>query len=281
MIPYVPFAGIPAGNFYEAPRYCEVESENPADYYSLRIDSPAAPEHSGTCGLIGVYPVECAWDDLVRSSNVGAGDDILIPQDLVVPSGKTLTMNEGATLRADGYDDSNRGNDLYKNEITVHGTLDVNGSPGNPVRFVSAVEPQSEGDWYGIHVKGGSVAQIDGADIQHAVYGTVFQTEDATSHIKFSAFSNNQNRDILAGAGGLSFPVSFEENAITIGGGIGIELQSVVSGATLSKNVLTGDGASSSGIELGLFTTDQQPVIAENTISLDFHTRQCANVTPS
>lgn len=45
------------GNFSEDPRFCG--GQNPEEPYTLREDSPCAPDNNPDCGLIGAWPVGC------------------------------------------------------------------------------------------------------------------------------------------------------------------------------------------------------------------------------
>jgi len=54
------------GNISEDPLFCmETSSLSP---WTLQSDSPCAPEHSGGCGLIGAWPVDCAPTPVEPSS---------------------------------------------------------------------------------------------------------------------------------------------------------------------------------------------------------------------
>ena len=55
------------GNISEDPLFCDA----PNGDFTLRIDSPCAPAHSGGCGLIGVLPVGCG-PTAVKSTTWGA-----------------------------------------------------------------------------------------------------------------------------------------------------------------------------------------------------------------
>ena len=124
--------------------------ESTVQAWTHRIDSEVAKGNNGWEERIGAFGVECAWDTLLYNATLLGGESALVLEDVIVPSGKTLTLGAGSSLIFDPDDDSSQGLSGYQglNELTVSGNLDVNGTSGNLVQFVSSAA-SDEGDSIG------------------------------------------------------------------------------------------------------------------------------------
>jgi cysteine-rich repeat protein len=117
-----------------------------------------------------------------------AGSPYILQGDVTIPNGAFLTIEAGVTVQAQSTSDSQMtGLDTSRVELTVAGTLTVNGTAGNPVLFRST--STTSGTWYGIVVAAGATAAtIDYAQIQDARYdlqtsapGTVLDASHVTT----------------------------------------------------------------------------------------------------
>ncbi len=113
----------------------------------------------------------------VTTSGTLTGDEtwsgvIVLTGDVTVPAGVTLTIAEGATIKAvPQSDDRFGGVDTSRIELIIQGTLDLQGSAVLPVTFTSnRVLPAvpTAGDWYGIRL-------LDTADSTVAVHDAVIE----------------------------------------------------------------------------------------------------------
>ncbi len=109
--------------------------------------------------------------------------------DLTITSGTTLTINPGTELHFDpGVN------------LTVNGTLNVQGTANDPTIFTSINQNPSTSDWYGIKVYG--AASINHAIVEYANRGIYFYS-GATGTVSNSTFKDNTygiysyNSDIL------------------------------------------------------------------------------------
>ena len=249
------------------PIFCDAK-EAPVAKYSHRIDSAIAPGNNGWSEMVGAYGMECAWGTLQYDATLLSNESALVLEDVTVPTGKTLTMGPGSALEFDEDDNSSGGASSTENELIVNGTLDVNGTSGNHVEFVSAKTSQAAGDWERIEIKSGGEATIDYAVVKHGTIGVKYGSNEA-GHIKNSIFSDNESYDVLIGSpGAAQNDVTVSDNTITVGGGSGIELWTdYVDGTIVENNTISGSSASSNGIVFNTYSTGTTPIVKGNTIT--------------
>lgn len=248
-------------NISEDALFCN-SRESVVGKYTLRIDSPCTDGNSPWGAQIGAKSVECAWGALVRpTTNLKADEAVTVLEDLTIPSGKTLTMQEGASLKFDDDDTTPPGGNDSENELLVVGTLDVNGTATKPVRFTSFLTAASEGSWAGIIGKSGGHVDIDHADIQYAKTGVASESGVNILKILNSALANNQVSDVTA-AGNSQAVITITANNLTVGSGSGIVV--LASQATVNGNMVTGNEATTYGIDLEAESANQ--IVSGNTV---------------
>lgn len=215
---------------------------------------------------IGAFPVSCMYGTLQRDATYTAGGTLDFPGDAVVPDTTDLTLGAGTILDIADSDGEGGGTDTEKVELIVEdgGTLTVQGSSQYPALFRSTAA--SEGDWYGVRVKSGGAASIEHADFQDATFAVVYQGPEA-GEIAYSTFSDNEILDIYAGSGEEDMDLSIAHNTFTVGGGSGIQLEVVVTGASIDANVINGNNSSTAGIKDVTMTSGETPTYSGNTIS--------------
>src|SRR3954470_16944881 len=81
-----------------------------------------------------------------------AGSPYIVQGDITVPAGASLTIEAGTVVQFASGDTQASGQDPTRTELTVRGTLMVNGTAAQPVQFVGATS--SPGAWYGLVVDG-------------------------------------------------------------------------------------------------------------------------------
>lgn len=174
---------------------------------------------------------------------------------LVVPAGVSLTINPGVTLL---FDDSG----IYS--LNVWGTLIVNGSAENPVRFDSIKATPAAGDWGSIYLGAGSLATLNHALIEHggaltaALYAEGSQVSFNAGEIGWSAGHGLLARDtditltdsaihdsalegVRVVAATRPFAATLSGNTIARSQGYAVNL---VAGAFLSQVDVAGNGGS-------------------------------------
>ncbi|MBP2680192.1 MAG: hypothetical protein H6Q78_55 [Candidatus Krumholzibacteriota bacterium] len=100
--------------------------------------------------------------------------DVFVFGDVVVGSGKELTIDSGTDVHMWPDDLSGGGGDTSRIELDVAGQLAVDGTAQNPVVFQSwdgSDETPDPGAWFGIWVSDGSKATIEHCTIRDAVTG--------------------------------------------------------------------------------------------------------------
>ncbi|NNF08147.1 MAG: T9SS type A sorting domain-containing protein [Candidatus Eisenbacteria bacterium] len=181
-----------SNNSSDDPLFCG--SQEGTSEYTLRMDSPAVAGNNTWSEDIGPFGVECAFGTLARDTEVAEGVEVLVLEDVTVPSGKTLTIGSNAKFSFDEDDDSSGGNDTSENELIISGTLDVNGTSGNEVEFISAVTSPAEAEWYGLRVTAGTT-NIDNAIIKNAENG--LSISGGSTYIDSVSFSSNLSYDVI------------------------------------------------------------------------------------
>ncbi|WKE66617.1 right-handed parallel beta-helix repeat-containing protein [Gallaecimonas kandeliae] len=132
--------------------------------------------------LLCLINIEVSAETFTSNTTIAAGEHSYT-DDLIVPSGITLTIESGAILRFD----SGR-----KLQIDAGGYLIIQGTEQAPVLFTSSTA--SPGSWQGITVNGersdGGDIQISYATIEYANYGVYF-SQGAKADITHSVIRNN------------------------------------------------------------------------------------------
>ena len=88
-------------------------------------------------------------------SNETWSGTVTVTGDIIVPSGVTLTIDPGTTVRFSALsDDTRSGEDLSLCELIVYGVLNAPGTEIAPITFTSTSAFPSQTDWYGIRILG-------------------------------------------------------------------------------------------------------------------------------
>jgi len=105
------------------------------------------------------------WSGLM--SNVVWSGDVYVVGDIVVDAGSMLTVRRGTTVRFARGDDRRGGEDPFRSELVVMGTLEIN----DEVTLTSAEDHPRPGDWYGIRVIDRGTVRARRGVIEYAQYG--------------------------------------------------------------------------------------------------------------
>lgn len=97
-----------------------------------------------------------------------AGSPYIVQGDITVPATTTLTIQAGVELRFPFGDAMGAGVDTSRTELTVHGSLVVQGTAAEPVLMHADGSP-SAGAWYGVRIASDAqAADVDHLQLQHA-----------------------------------------------------------------------------------------------------------------
>lgn len=130
-----------------------------------------------------------------------AGSPYLIQGDIIVPSGAFLTMQAGTQVQFASFDGQAGGLDTLRVELTVEGTLNINGTAASPV-ILTGQGGSLAGSWYGVVVNAPAAAVvISHANISGTIYAIYSSAAGNVLQVSSSTISSCQNAGINVLAG--------------------------------------------------------------------------------
>ena len=190
-----------------------------------------------------------------------AGDIQVITDDARVPVGATLTIQPGAIVKFKDY---------YV-DLNVEGTLNANGTSGQPILFTSyrddtggdtngdgGASSPAAGNWGKIELKAGSAASIDYAQIRYGGYATTGEVivDSSNVTIAHSTISDTLTHGVRVVASNPT--LTGNTYARNTGAAISMDLASnpAVSGVTLTNNGVNGLQVDSGTMNVNGFWND-------------------------
>ncbi len=134
-----------------------------------------------------------AGGNLSTQTWTAANSPYTLQGDVTVIAGATLTIEPGVVVQAASSSDAqSAGRNTSRVEITVDGSLVVNGTAAQPVTFKST--STSSGSWYGVIATSSATAvTLSYLEIQSAIYGLTAETtgtQVTASHVTVSSASS-------------------------------------------------------------------------------------------
>ncbi len=129
--------------------------------------------------------------NIVNQVWTAAGSPYIVQGDIIIPASSSLVIQAGTTVQFATSDSQASGLDTSRVELTVRGTLTVNGTTANPVNFQSQ-SSTSASAWYGIVVESTAAsAAITGAVVRHSIYGVRSSAPTNVLGISDATFQTN------------------------------------------------------------------------------------------
>ncbi|MBU1896976.1 right-handed parallel beta-helix repeat-containing protein [Myxococcota bacterium] len=144
-------------------------------------------------GLVGTLV-----EDLTLTA---AGSPWLIIGDLIVPEGRTLTIEPGARVRLGPGDAAASGEDRARTEIIVYGDLIAEGTAEARISLISANGTPARADWFGVRVEEAGLAALRFVDIEHTRFALRSRATRAQEWLGLRIEMNNERAVSLEGTG--------------------------------------------------------------------------------
>lgn len=121
---------------------------------------------------VTIIPGGGSWSGTLDYNTTWSGN-IIVTGDITIPSGKTLTVLDGATITFDDSDDQSGGEDTNRCEIIISGTLKADNA---------TFKSTSKGAWYGIRFQStdSSSSYLKDCTIENAQYAVCINASDPT-----------------------------------------------------------------------------------------------------
>jgi nitrous oxidase accessory protein NosD len=149
--------------------------------------------------FLSLLPLQRAAATVITANTVWQ-NELLLTEDVLVPPGVTLTVRPGTTIKVSPAESTKTDPEFISplTEITVRGTIKIEGTPAAPVLFMAA-ESGKGSEWAGILIDGGEAelknCSISGADSALYLLAARLTAENAT-------LSGNRHGVTLIGNGG-------------------------------------------------------------------------------
>ncbi|HVK65357.1 MAG TPA: right-handed parallel beta-helix repeat-containing protein, partial [Polyangium sp.] len=140
------------------------------------------------CPRVAQAATPVTGGNIINQTWTLAGSPYIVQGDIVVPATTKLTIQAGVEVQFATTDGLMTGKDTSEVEMTIRGTLEVQGTAASPVNFRST--SSGAGQWYGVVVDA-STAVLTTTElvVQHAQYG--FHVVDVAPTLSgFTAHTN-------------------------------------------------------------------------------------------
>jgi len=203
--------------------------------------------------------VECAWGELVTSTTVTEGTEVLVVGDLTVPESTVLTLEQGSSLVMNDEDLDEDGTDEDLVEFVVNGSLVATGTAQDPVTIQGEVSGPSS--WWGIRTGSSGSVGLENVGLED-YYLFLIQTAD-TCYVVDCDLRNWDAWGLVLGLGGGSMHALVQGNEFrSHEGTTALLLDSSTDGVQVTENYFYGDEPAAYGIHV--FQNTSSPLISGN-----------------
>jgi len=170
--------------------------------------------------------------------------EITLTGDVIVPSGVTLTIEPGTTVRfAPFTDDQGAGSSVFQSELIVQGSLIAVGTEAAPIVFTPTAANPVVGDWHWIHVL--TTASSESVTLEHCVLeyadtGIYVEADVYSLALRISRCRVRQMSDdgiVVLVRNGAHVTAEVVDNEVTSVGGYGVYFQGKDTGTQMSGTV--------------------------------------------
>ncbi len=176
---------------------------------SVVIVMTVVEENIGVQNIPGLFEYEYKYGVYDHDGSVTWKGDVYLTGDVTIQSGHLLTMEEGCYVHIANQDYSQGGIMPSSIEITINGSLEVDGSLFRPVTLRPML-PTGMGDWFGVYLLPGS----GGGTITHATVtnANIGIMSAVPITVNSSAFTDNFSGLSLSGCTGTIDNSYFADN---------------------------------------------------------------------
>nr|WP_320192686.1 right-handed parallel beta-helix repeat-containing protein [uncultured Desulfobacter sp.] len=202
---------------------------------------------------------------------------VAVTGDVIVPDGITLTIAAGTVVTFEAQaDDTAGGSYTSISELIINGSLVVNGTEANPVRFTSSAATGSAGDWGGIRASwalGSKTFQLQHCEIEYADYGVYFQSDEGIHELSVTGCAiHNLNEDgiYVYAHDGAKLEIEINNNTISNAGRCGIYTNAYSSNSQIDGEI--SDNTIQNTDDTGILIFNNSSLTTENTLQVNNNT---------
>ncbi|HXF48020.1 MAG TPA: S8 family serine peptidase [Verrucomicrobiae bacterium] len=149
-------------------------------------------------GRLNAFKAVTFYDTIPKAqTDTTLSGTIYVSGDLLIPAGKTVTLNPGTVLKFYPGDIFNKGSAAKRGEIIVKGTLVAIGNQNDSIKFISYRATPQDTDWYAVRVDSGGSFNAVYCQFKNAYAGIDYKNS-ASDSVKYCLFEKNYMYGIIS-----------------------------------------------------------------------------------